>query len=108
MEKANPFKNDRLISLLQESAGDFLARNSNGTSLITVTRVELGFKAKSAKILISVLPESQEKAALDFASRNIDELKKVIWEKARIGRLPFLQFALDTGEKNRQKVDTLI
>jgi ribosome-binding factor A len=45
---------------------------------------------------------------MDFLSRKNLAFKKFVREKSRIGRVPILSFALDMGEKNRQKIDFLL
>jgi len=103
----NNFKTEKITELYRELAADFLQRESNGTSLITVTRVVLSPNKKSADILLSVLPEDKEEIALEFANRQIDDFIAYVKEKARLRSLPFFKFDLDKGEKNRQKIDEL-
>lgn len=99
---------ERKEQLLRDIAGEFVARTANRTSLITVTRVVTDEKHNSARIFISVLPETQEHAAADFLNRNVHEFKEFVLERLRIGRLPRFTFIIDIGEKNRQRVDELL
>ncbi len=100
-------KNEKLREAVHHVAAEFLGQQSNGTSLITVTGVQLSKKADRAAILLTVLPETQEKAALAFAQRNVPEFCEFAYKKLSLRRLPFITFALDLGEKNRQKLDDL-
>lgn len=99
---------ERKQQLFRDVAAEFIARHANRTSLITVTRVLVDEKHNSANILISVLPDTQEKAATDFLNRNVNEFKAFLGERLRIGRFPRFTFTPDMGEKNRQRVDELL
>lgn len=90
---------------LMHAAGLFLARESNGESLITVTRADIAPDFKNATIFLSVLPVSQEERALDFAKRQRPEFREYMKKHLKLKTLPFIDFSLDYGEKNRQNVD---
>ena len=49
----------------------------------------------------------KEKAALDFLKRIRSEFRTHLMEKARMRRIPFFDFEIDYGEKNRQKIDEI-
>lgn len=89
-------------------AGEFLARESNRTSLITVTRADISPDLKRGTIYLSVLPESEEQKALDFAKRNLSEFREFVRAKSVLRFLPVFDFVLDIGEKNRQRVSDLM
>lgn len=90
---------------LVHAAGLFLARESNGESLITVTRANIAPDLKNATIFLSVLPVEQEARALDFAKRQRPEFRIYMKKHLKLKVLPFIDFSLDYGEKNRQNVD---
>lgn len=52
-------KDEKILFHLKDLAGDFLSKNSNRTSLITVTNVVLSSDLKRANILLSVLPKKK-------------------------------------------------
>lgn len=89
-------------------AGEFLARESNRTSLITVTHADMSPDLKRGTIYLSVLPESEEQKALEFAKRNLTEFREYVREKSVLRFLPVFDFELDMGEKNRQRVSDLM
>lgn len=105
---AHEFKEVRMQQIIKELASEFLAKESNRQSLVTVTDVIFSTRSKQATILISVLPDYKAEAALDFAKRKRAELRAFIKAKSRLSILPFLDIELDIGEKNRQQVDALI
>ena len=90
-----------------QMAGGFFSRESNGKSLITVTRADVSPDLRNVKIYFSVLPESFEQHVLNFAKRNRTEFREYIKAHARMQYLPNVDFEIDLGEKNRQLIDTL-
>lgn len=114
MEISKGNKDGRLKDIIQEFAAKFIQRESNYTSLITVTEVILADRGRRATIFFTVLPtggadtiESKEKAALDFMKRKRTEFRDYIQENSRLARIPFFDFEIDIGEKNRQKIDEI-
>jgi ribosome-binding factor A len=110
----NPeIRDGRMRDVIKDLAATFIQRESNGTSLITVTDVTLSDHGKQATIFFTVIPigkntgEDKEAAALDFMKRMRPEFREYVEEKSRLGRIPFFDFAIDIGEKNRQKIDEI-
>lgn len=100
-------KSLRLAEEIAHAAARFLELESNRNSLITVMRVELSPKNQRALVLLSVLPESEEEKALEFANRRAGAFRTFLGHAARMRRLPEIAFALDRGEKNRQRIEEL-
>ncbi len=100
-------KNEKIREAVKNTAAEFLGGMSNRTSLITVTNVVLSGRADRAVVLITVFPETAEKAAIEFTKRNVGELRELLSKRLLIHHLPFITFAIDVGEKSRQKLDTL-
>jgi ribosome-binding factor A len=88
-------------------AADYFARESNRQSLITVTHADISPDLKNALIFLSVIPDSAEATALDFAKRNRTEFRNYLKTHARMKFLPHIDFEIDYGEKNRQRIDDL-
>ena len=97
----------QVAQLIAERAADYFARESNYLSLITVTRADISPDLKNATIFLSVLPESAEAAALDFAKRARSEFRHFLTQKTRLHPVPTIDFEIDYGEKNRQRIDDL-
>ncbi|MDP3661759.1 MAG: 30S ribosome-binding factor RbfA [bacterium] len=104
---ANEKRTLRLSKEIAREAARFLEAESNHNSLITVMRVELAPKNQRATVLLSVLPETEEEKALEFANRRAGAFRKFLGQAARMRRLPEISFALDRGEKNRQRIEEL-
>jgi ribosome-binding factor A len=93
---------------LKNIAADFFERESNGASLITVTRCTISRDLNYATIFLSVLPESKEEAAIHFAKRMRPELRAFVKKRIKTRAIPFFEVEIDYGEKNRQHIDDLM
>ena len=98
---------EKVSELILHTASDFIKRESNRNSLITVTSVSVSDDLKYANIFVTVLPDNQEKAAMDFLKRSRSDFKKFFKEKSKVGQIPFFDFHIDLGEKHRQKIDEI-
>ena len=101
-------RNEKVANMIKELAAEFLVRENNGTSLITVTSADASPDLKRATIFITVLPDKKEPEALEFAKRKRGELREVLKKNMEIKTIPFIDFAIDRGEHNRQKIDELL
>ncbi len=88
-------------------AAEFLESESNRQSMITITRADVSPNLSSAVIYFTVLPDTQEEHALDFAKRKRAEFRSFVKKNLPLRKLPFFDFKIDEGEKNRQLLDTL-
>ena len=96
------------MQALRDVAAEFVSRESNRTSLITVTSVFLSPDLAKATVFITVYPEGAEQEALDFLKRKKGELRAYAQERVKMRRIPLFDFEIDVGEKNRQQIDTLL
>lgn len=92
---------------LKEIAAFFFERESSGVSMITVTRTDISPDLKYCTLYISVIPDTKEEAALDFAKRMLPDLRTLVKKKLRTNVFPFFSVELDYGEKNRQRIDLI-
>ncbi|MBC7836693.1 ribosome-binding factor A [Acetobacteraceae bacterium] len=100
-------RHERLQEALREGAAEFLVREATPQSLITVTRAVLSEDTKRATVFITVLPDSAEQQAVAFANRNKRELIDFLKTRIRGGLPHHIEFEIDLGEKNRQRLDEL-
>lgn len=100
-------RDEKMKDFIRATAADFIQRESNGTSLITVTNVSISDRGSEATIFFTVLPADKEKAAYDFLKRMRSEFREYLMHKSRMRRIPFFDFEVDGGEKNRQKIDEI-
>jgi ribosome-binding factor A len=103
----NQNRHDRLEQALREVAAEFLVREANRNTLVTVTRTMLTEDMKRATIFITALPESGEQSAVEFANRNRTELRDFFKTRVKGALPPDITFEIDMGEKNRQRLDEL-
>ncbi len=97
----------QISETLAHLAADYFARESNRESLITVTRADVSPDLKNVTIYFSVMPEKYEEPVLHFARRSRTDFRNFIKDKAAMRFLPNIDFVLDLGEKNRQRIDDL-
>lgn len=100
-------KRERTGEIIHRLAAKFVHSESSPASLLTITRVELSPTGKEAKVFFTTLPESQEDTALKFLIRKTPEFKRYIRDESRIGIIPHMDFKIDYGERNRQRLDEL-
>ena len=108
---ANKPKTERQLKVEQEVlhlVQDFFQRESSGLSMITVTRVDISASMERGLVYITVLPESKEEAALDFAKRMRTDMRRYVMKRLPIKVIPFFEIEIDYGEKNRRHVDELL
>ena len=101
-------RDEKLPELMMHLAAEWIALEANRTSLITVTNARLSENGRRVAILYTVLPETSERVVGDFLGRRKRDFFNYVDKKARIGRMPEIQFILDQGEKNRQRIDFLL
>lgn len=101
-------KNDRGKEVVRQAASEFIQKETNGQSLITVTNISSNKDFKKATVFVTVFPEHKEEAALDFLKRQRREFKDYIKKNTKLSRIPHFDFAIDLGDKSRQRVEELI
>lgn len=101
-------RNEKVAKRIKELGAEFLEKENNRTSLITVTAASVSGDLKRATLFFTVLPTTKEKAALGFIKRKRSELREFLKKNLPIKTIPFIEVAIDLGEKNRQKIDDLL
>jgi ribosome-binding factor A len=92
---------------IQHHAADFFSREANRNTLITITRTDLAPNQKAIIVYFSVMPASEEQRALTFMQRKRNDFIIYLRRHTKIGILPKVEFEIDFGEKNRQRIDDL-
>lgn len=103
-----PFKKEKVQEQLLHLAAMYFQQESGKGSLITITRALADNFLKRVTILFTVIPESKEEEALAFAKRREIDFKNYAKAKGRLGRVPYIVFDIDRGERNRQKIDAAL
>jgi len=97
----------QVSEMIAHTAAEFIERESNRQSLITITRADVSTDFKKASIFFTVFPESEEAHAIEFMKRNRKNFREYFKKHARMKTLPRFDFEIDTGEKHRLHVDTI-
>ena len=98
-------KHGRFEEIIRDLAARFILIESTGGGLITVTKIESTDKGEMVTVFVSVFPESFEKEALEFLKRKRSDFRFFVGENSKLFRVPFFEFAIDKGEKNRIRVE---
>ena len=98
----------KVAEAIAHSAGEFIVRNANKNSLITVTHADVSPDLLNVTVFVSVMPESAERPAIAYLKRERSEFRNYLKEHMRMKSIPTVEFELDIGEKNRQLVDDLM
>lgn len=97
----------KMAEMIQHYAAEFMVREASHQSLITITRTELSSDQKNVTIFMSVIPASEEQKALAFAKRERSAFREYVKAKSALQYIPTMDFEIDIGEKNRQRIDDL-
>lgn len=108
MKPVNKYKDEKAAALLSHFAAEYFENESNGHSLITVTKTEMLERGKKAIIFFTALPQEKEVAALDFMKRRRNDFRRFVMAKKSFGFAPKIDFQIDLGEHNRQRIDELL
>ena len=100
-------RKDRVGTNLRKLASDYIQKESSPESLITITRVSVGSNLKRATLFVTVYPDTLAEKALQYLRRKRGDIRNYIGKQTRMKVLPFIEFELDAGEKNRQRIDEL-
>lgn len=106
-KKEKTQRQKRVSELIRQIASDFINRETNKTSLITVTSVDIAPNLSQCTLLVTVFPESAEESALNFLKRKRAELKHEVKKNTKMKRIPFFDFEIDKGEKNHQLIEEI-
>lgn len=99
---------EKINKELRKHIASFVERESNKTSLVTVTRCQVTSDLKNVTVFISVLPVEREDQAVSFLSRRKWDARDYVKKHMTMRIIPFVEFVIDHGEKNRQNIDQLL
>ncbi len=101
-------RDEKMASLISKFAAEYFCLESNKDSLMTVTKTDILDKGKRAIVFFTALPREKEPEALAFAKRRERDFRQFIMSKKSFGFAPKIDFAIDEGEHNRQRIDELL
>lgn len=100
-------RSEKIQEAVRATAAEFLSREAGRKSLITVTRADVSSDGRRGVIYITVLPDTAEESAVRFANRSRTDLALFFKKRVRGAQFPHVEFVIDRGEKNRQRLDEL-
>lgn len=103
----DPNKSKKVEEVIKKAATRFLLEETSGASLLTVTQVIVSTRGEQATIYFTAFPVEKEKTALEFLKRKRHDFKEYIKAETNLSRIPFIDFDIDIGEKNRQRIDQI-
>ena len=87
-------------------AAEFLSRELDRKTLVSVTRIETSSDLKNAVVFIIVFPEKEEHPVLGKIKPG--EFRGFIKQKMKTKFLPAIEFRIDESLKKERKMDRLI
>jgi ribosome-binding factor A len=101
-------RQDKMNKELIKLFATFIERESNKSSLITVTRCDIAPNFKNVIVYLSVLPQEKEDSVIEFLNRRKWDARDYVKKNLETRVIPFVEFKIDAGEKNRQRIDQLL
>jgi ribosome-binding factor A len=93
---------------ITHQGGEFVARYAKGGgALITVTRSIISPDLKRVTVFFTVIPESKQDESLKTLKRLRTDFHDFLKEKTVLRNVPTVDFEVDLGEQNRQRIDEL-
>jgi len=104
---ASQKRQERFVEEVSHLAAEFIERESDGRTLLTVTRSEISPDLKYIVIFFSIFPIEKKKGAVGFLARRAREFPDYLAKHGRFGRLPQVRFVFDMAEVKRQHLDKI-
>ncbi len=101
-------RQEQVKGQLLQFAGDFISQESNRESLVTVTDADVSPNFSNATIYITVMPEEKEQEVIHFLMRRGRDFRTFVMSKTNMKRVPYFDFKIDEGDKNRRRIDELL
>ena len=102
------FRQARVHDQMRDWCAEYFKLHPSAGALLTITDFTMSPDMKYATILISVLPEKAENQVLEFAQRQLKDLRDYVKERAKMRVFPFFKIEIDVGEKRRQAFDDVL
>jgi ribosome-binding factor A len=101
----------KVASLVKEVLGQILidtVQDKFGSSLITITRVEITKDLKSAHIYVSIFGNEHKEQILEVLNERMGYFRKHIASRTKLKYNPLLIFSYDPFLGYEEKIDTLL
>ncbi len=95
---------ERINELIHRFVSDFLRREYDFDSLVTVTSVATSGNGQECTIGVSVFPLEKAKPALQEIQKNIYKIQQALNRGLRIRPVPKIRFKIDESEEKGGKI----
>jgi ribosome-binding factor A len=102
------FRAERVGKLIREELSKMILREVELPALATITEVEVDKKLEGARVKVSVLPASGEKAVLTELTTRAGYFQHLLLKKINIKPMPRILFVIDHGFENAALVEKLL
>jgi ribosome-binding factor A len=83
---------ERLVAAITKAAAEFVSRESNGRSLVTITRTTLDENGTHVTIYFSVFPDKDTHAVQDFLARRMTDFVTFMRSRIETRAIPRIRF----------------
>lgn len=102
------FRPERVGKLIREELSLMIIRELELPALATITAVVVDKNLEGARVEVSVIPASGEKAVLAELTARAGYFQHLLLKKINIKPMPRIVFAIDHGPENAAKVEKLL
>jgi ribosome-binding factor A len=99
---------EKLNKEMRKAFSEFIERESNKQSLVTVTRCDTAPDLGNVLVYVSVFPTEAEEQVVNFLNRRKVDARTYMKKRVVSRTIPKVEFMIDAGEKNRQHIDQLL
>ena len=102
------FRSERVGKLIREELSKMILREVELPAMVTITEVEVDKKLEGARVKVSVIPASGEKAVLAELTARAGYFQHLLLKKINIKPMPRIVFVIDHGFENAALVEKLL
>jgi ribosome-binding factor A len=101
-------RQDKLASSIQKIAGEFINTQARVEGvLITPIKADVSKDLAKSTIYITVFPDDKENHVLNLLKFRRSDFREFFKSHIKLRVIPFFDFKIDLGEKNRQRIEEL-
>ena len=102
------FREEKLKALFMKLAAEFLKTEGKSSSLVTITDASRSRDLEHASFFVTVFPDTEEMRALAELQAKRNDVRSFFMQNTKMKAVPSVTFAIDKGEKARQRIDELL
>lgn len=86
----------------------FISCHTDPGTVVTISRVTLSSDLKNGTAFLLVYPDKSSPVTLNKLQQRTPELNRLLFTKLRVKMPPKMLFALDVGERHRERVEEIL